>query len=1110
MNRLLYFFLLALLCIYQSQVTFSSTSSKAVRVELFSIEDGLSQTAVSCLHLDSYGFIWVGTQDGLNRYDGYGFTSYRNHPLDSTTLANNYINTIREDKQGNLWIGTWSGLSYFDRRKERFKNYYHKPNDETSLSDNRIFSIYQDSYGIIWVKTVASLDRYDPNTDSFIRYPHYSDVFTYSSENNDFVVFEDRNSRLWVGTKEGLMIFDRQLGLFKRYSNIPNKENSLSNNRVKDVYEDKTGNIWVATSYGLNLYRPNSDDFKRLVHNPNDYSSLPNNIVNLIFEDTWGNLWVGTDAGLFKLNPSDLRFETYGLFAKGNELVTPTITSIVEDSSNILWIGTISGLIKWDRKAQKFKLFSKFNDGSNMFSGNSIASLYEDKQGLIWVGTWGTGLHILDKEQNKVIKYYEASSNRRIVNDYVHAIHETRGGEVLIGTRNGVQYFDGTKGVFIDFFNRYGIDASPVFNDNRVFDIAEERDGNLWFATRIGLHRFNGEKLTSFYFNPNNSNSISSNEVHTLAIDGDSLLWVGTFDGLNRIRLSDLRITRYKKESVFKKGNLISNDIISLSVCSRGKIWIGTSSGLHCYSHLTNDFALFTETEGIPNNLIYSILEDNRGNIWMSTNWGLAMLNPETKSIVSYGISDGLQSYEFNVGASFKSVKGELFFGGISGFNTFFPDSISMNTNIPRVIITSFDVIGPQGRISIPVHNQEYIEIDDSFSLINIEFAALDFTRPEKNQYRYKMEGLDSDWIDLGYKRSATFSWLREGTYVFKVKGSNSDGVWNEQGAVLKIVVKTVFWKTRTAQFLYIVLVVLSLVLFLRTRTRMLRKTSRLLRERELSMKEIELQKEELLLKNKSITDSINYAKRIQEALIPSEEQFLRILPDSFILYMPKDIVSGDFYWINETHNKIFVAAVDCTGHGVPGAFMSIIGVELLRNTTNIMGLNDAAEILNRLDRGVFETFTKGTEVSFMSVKDGMDVSFCVIDKENNTLQFAGAFSNLYLIRDSKIIELKGDRYTVGVGAEPDRPVFNSHFIQIEPDDMVYIFTDGYIDQFGGPEGKKYKFRRFRQLLLTIHQLPLDEQKEQLKRSISEWRGSHEQVDDILIIGIRTDLSCLF
>jgi serine phosphatase RsbU (regulator of sigma subunit) len=374
----------------------------------------------------------------------------------------------------------------------------------------------------------------------------------------------------------------------------------------------------------------------------------------------------------------------------------------------------------------------------------------------------------------------------------------------------------------------------------------------------------------------------------------------------------------------------------------------------------------------------------------------------------------------------------------------------------------------------------------------------------------YKVEGLDNDWIELGTKRSATFSNPGEGTYLFSVKGSNNDNVWSEQDETIRIIVKTLFWKSKVAIAIYSLLVFVALFVFVRSRTLNQRRTSRLLKEREQTMSKIERQKEELIIKNKSITDSIHYAKRIQEALIPGESHFKQIIPDSFILYLPKDIVSGDFYWINETQNKIFVAVIDCTGHGVPGAFMSIIGIELLRNITNIQGVNDAAEILNRLNVGVYDTFRVGVGQGETNVKDGMDVSFCVLDKENNTLQFAGAFTNLYIIRDSKIIEIKGDRFSVGTEGEMEKPLFKSHIIPIEQSDMIYMFTDGYVDQFGGAEGKKFKFRRFRHLLLSIHKLPLEEQKKGLRDSILEWRGDQEQVDDILIIGIKPDLSCFF
>lgn len=1108
MKRLPAHLSLSLLFIFHSLIA-AIASPPASRVDLFNIENGLSQTAVLCLLHDSYGFIWIGTQDGLNRFDGYGFTVFRNHPLDKTSLPNNYINSLCEDHNGNLWVGTWNGLSRYDRNQDIFINYFHSPENENSLSHNRIYYVFCDRQGVIWVKTIASLDRYDPETDSFVRYPHYSDIFTFSSENNDFDIFEDSQNRLWVGTKEGLMLFDRQIGLFKRYQHDPSKKNSLSSNRVKDIFEDAEGNIWVATNRGLNLLDFKNGSFTRFLHIPGDPHSLPDDALNTIFQDKQGTIWIGSEQGVCSFDPKKRIFSPQIFYHRGNELYATSITSFVEDNADILWVGSLMGLIKWDKKSQKFNLYDKYPDGTNIFSSNYVASLFEDEKGALWVGTWGTGLFHFDRKTLRTQKFSESSRDYNICNDYVHVIYRTVGNQLLIGTRNGVQRYVPENHSFVNLFGSLDQHFRILFNDNRVYDMLEDSKGNLWIATHVGLHCYNGKGITSYYHSPADSTSLSSNEIHALALDGKTL-WVGTFNGLNRINLDNFEIQRYKESPRFSPGDLIANDIVSLMLSSNGVLWVGTSSGLQYYMPEQDAFALYTVSDGLPNNLINSMQEDRSGKIWVSTNWGLAAINPEDNTITPYGVNDGLQSYEFNTGASHKSKSGELFFGGIAGFNAFYPDSLKHNTTIPPIVISSFEIISFTGKKALPIQGKTEIVISENFSLINIEFAALDFTHPEKNCYKYEMEGLENEWVDLGTKRSASFSNLREGTYVFRVIGSNSDGVWNEEGVSLRIVVKVKFWKSKVAFVMYTFLLVASLIIFLRTRNKMLRKTNRLLKERESTMKEIELQKEELFLKNKSITDSIHYAKRIQEALIPTEAFFRSILPDSFILYMPKDIVSGDFYWINETKNKIFVAVIDCTGHGVPGAFMSIIGIELLRNLTINLGINNSAEILNRLDRGIHEIFSNDVDDYMTKVKDGMDVSFCVIDKELNTLQFAGAFNNLYLIRDSKLTEIKGDRFTVGVGGVQETPLFNSHSMDLKPDDMIYLFTDGYIDQFGGSEGKKFKFRRFRHLLLNIHKLPLEEQKKQLHETINDWRGAQEQVDDILIIGIKTDLSCFF
>ncbi len=1107
MLRLLVFrvFLLFLLV-----VCLSHSESYATGVVMFNVAKGLSQSTVTSVIQDSKGFLWIATQDGLNRYDGYSFKPYRNNPLDTNSLSNNNINSICEDRYGNIWLGTNLGLSMLNRKTGRFINYFTKANDPKTISDNRIYCVYEDKEGTIWAKTSLSVDKLNSDRRTFTRFPHYNDLFTFSTDQSDFDILEDSQGVLWVGTKDGLCFLDRKLNIYKRFSHDPNNPKSISGDKVKCIYEEADGNIWIGTDNGLNLYNRNTGEFTSFFSKSSKSNKLQSSTINAVYKDSRGLVWIGTDIGFSSFNTVTHSITTYNdLTSNGEKLLKPSITSFVEDKSGILWIGTFQGLIKWDRKPSKFNLFSKNRDGIPLFDNNFIGSICQDKSGTLWIGTWGSGLFQFNPTTNEKV-HFSALKEGRIVNDFVYSIFLNSNDELIIGTRDGVQIYLPTQKQFVDYFKYKNINSLGLFNNNRVYAFAEDRKGNLWIATRIGLLQVKSKELIGYYNNPNDTNSITSGEVYDVIVDKKGLVWAGSLNGLNRINPDTKRVDRFVRNPNFTGQQLISNDILSLLEDTDGNLWIGTSSGLHVFDVNTGKVKLYTEDNGLPNNIIYSLEEDNKGHIWMSTNWGLAMLNPKTESVKTYDVADGLQSQEFNVGSSFKSRSGKLYFGGISGFNSFYPDSIIANKNIPNIAITNFDLIGSKEKKTISVDGLTEIEIPQNFSVFTIDFASLDFTRPENNLYEYQMLGLSDQWIELGTKHSATFSNLSAGTYIFTVRGSNSDLTWNDKGVSLKILVNIPFWRTKMAFVIYIILGVLAGFLYLRNRTKHFRKTKKLLTEREFAMAEVEMQKEELIIKNKSITDSINYAKRLQEAIMPSAAQYHKLLPDSFLLYMPKDIVSGDFYWVNETKNKIFVAVVDCTGHGVPGAFMSIIGIELLRNITNVQGVNDSAEILNRLNTGVIQTFSKESNEEGAFVKDGMDVAFCVIDKENNILQYSGAFSNLYLVRDSKIIEVKGDRYSVGMGNKAEQQLFSSHYIPIHPDDMLYIFTDGYVDQFGGPENKKYKFRRFRHLLLNVHKLPIETQRQYVKDSIMEWKGDNEQVDDILIIGIKPDLSCLF
>jgi len=638
----------------------------------------------------------------------------------------------------------------------------------------------------------------------------------------------------------------------------------------------------------------------------------------------------------------------------------------------------------------------------------------------------------------------------------------------------------------------------------------QDRLGNIWFATANGVHKYTKRlnEIRSYYTIFSKDESFEIKLAYNLLEDQAGNMWISTDNGLVKYNQDDETFLVFRKRSPDNPDGLSSQTVYFIHEDSKNGLWLGTASGLNKYTPDDDKFTYFTEFEALSNNHMYSILEDQDSFLWLSTNRGLFRFEPVYGDFMEFDLSDGLQNYEFNLGASYKSESGEFFFGGISGLNHFYPDSIQFNEHIPAVSFTTFeiDVGGRFGSKRLPLERTETIRVRKGNRIFTIGFAALDFTSPENNHYMYKMVkyGNEGSWIRAGNQHYVTFYNLSPGRYNLSVKGSNNDNHWNENEVEINVEIPPPFWKSIQAYLLYFFTAALLIFTLIWVITRSLRRSNRILKEKEITSREIEKHRQELIFKNKNITDSINYAKRIQLALLPSMETFKKILPGSFILFKPKDIVSGDFYWINEDKNKVYVAAVDCTGHGVPGAFVSIIGFELFRKLTSGEGVRNPAQILDSLNENFSDIFSDGEQVY---LKDGMDLSLCVIDKNENYLEYSGAFNPLYLVRDETIIEIKANRFSVGadVHFSAEQRAFKSHRIYLQKGDIMYMFSDGYADQFGGPEGKKFKYRRFRHLLLTIHKLPLDKQKAILDASIEEWRGDYDQVDDIMVIGIKTD-----
>ncbi len=1095
--------IIIVLCAFITGIWTTRASSKSLEAgALYTIQNGLSQTLVTCVVQDSKGFVWIGTVDGLNRFDGYDFVVYRHHPDDSFSISDNYIRTICEGVNGDIWIGNNEGLNRLERSTSRFIS-YNLGSDYPISQSKTIFKIAIDNDKNLWAKTRTGIIRLNINSGKVVAYDHLNDEFTYSDPAISFPVFIDSKGSVWVGTKDGLNYFNKDLELFQRYVNDVNDPFSISDNIVKTIFEDKQGVLWIGTRNGLNKMI-GQNRFERFLY------SEPKKDISCIFQDKTGMMWVGCRDGLVSFNSSENNFTFYNKLVNNNrEYLCTGISDIYEDRSHVLWICSYEGLIKVDKKSSKFNLYRNAGNEPRGFSSNTFSSILVDKTGLIFLGTRGAGLNIFDRKRGTVVspELLHNSNGNHSADENVYSLFRDSKGLIWIGTDNGVFIYNPetrVKNTITQISPK--VDAN-VFRNNRVNKFIEDIKGNIWIATNKGLHVYNRELLSlkSSYKIFYNDLIIPLTEINCIIQDGEGFVWMGTNNGLIKYDPGTGMCMQFQRKGLYSGNGISSNHVFTL-YDQDSILWIGTAYGLNRLDKKLSYIRLYSERSGLPNNKINSIEQDSHGTLWISTNKGLVSFDPFTEVFKPYDVVDGLQGYEFLVGSSFKTDEGEIFFGGLSGLNSFYPDSMRSNSYLPEINITSIEFISKDGLRRIAIDKLDKIEIPPGVKIVTIYFSAHDFTHPEKNNYAYRLardKSKNSEWIYLGNHHTATFTNLSEGNYVFQVKGSNNDLQWNEEGSQLIIVVKVPWYKSRIAVYFFYVFGILFFISMVYFWTRNLRSANKILRDKEAASKLVAQQKEELAIINKDLTDSINYAKRIQDAMMPPHNLFGKLFKDSFVYFRPKNIVSGDFYWINESNGKIFVASVDCTGHGVPGAFMSLIGIELFRRITNIRGIEQPAQILNILNDNFAGIFS---DEGGLTIKDGMDVALCVFDKNNSTVEFAGAVSQVYVIRDKKIIEIKGDRYSIGINvndARGERFKYNNNKMDLRENDCLYIFSDGFVDQFGGPIGKKYKKRRFRHLLLNIHEASMKNQMEMIDRSFNDWKGNLEQIDDILVIGIK-------
>jgi len=826
--------------------------NNSIRFKRLSIADGLSQSAVSCILQDGRGFMWFGTEDGLNRYDGYKFKVYKHDPMNPASMSNNYVKAVCEDrgeKRNVIWVGTYGGgLNKFDRETEQFTRYQAASDNASGLSSNYANCIYQDRSGIVWIGTDDGLNKFDPESESFIHYRRESTNRNWISNEKIVSVCEDSTGLLWLGMEDGLCAFHPKTETFISFRN---QRQTFHNKRATAIFKDQSSRVWVGTSEGLYTFHPPKETVVHYTSNADNPNTLSDNRILSLYQDRSGALWVGTENGLNRMDSKTKTFTRYeNDISNSKSLINNQVLSIFEDRSGVLWVGTQAGLSTYDQQEKRFVHYQSTPNNPNSLSNNIVRSILEDRDGqVLWIGTFG-GLNRFDREKEKFI-FYQADPNdpNSLSNNHVMSLCEDQdeNGKMLwIGTSSGLDRLNVKKQQFTHFHfnprNPHGLSSDLV----RV--VYKDRSGTLWVGTENGLNQYDRTKtrFIRYKYDPDDSTSLSNNFVYSIFEDQSGVLWVGTVNGLNQLNRGTnsgetARFIRYHADPS-DPGGLSSNEIFSIYEARSGDIWIGTPSGLNKFNRAKKIFTHYTERDGLPNNLIYAILEDEGGCLWLSTNRGLAKFDPKTEVFSNYDVEDGLQSNEFNLGAFFRSPGGEMFFGGINGLNSFYPDSIRNNPYIPQIAITDFQIfnrsipIGEEGRGGRIILKKSIIETDAmrlSYKdrVLSFEFAALHYSSPTKNRYAYKLEGFEKDWNEVGNRHFATYTNLPPRNYIFRVKGSNNDGVWNEKGIALKLVVVPPFWQTWWFRMCGILSMLLLIFMVYQIRINTIRVRSRRLEE---------------------------------------------------------------------------------------------------------------------------------------------------------------------------------------------------------------------------------------------------------------------------------------
>ena len=789
-------FLFLFICIFSNNVY--AKKNYNINFQSITIDDGLSQSLAEYIYQDSFGYIWIGTNDGLNRYNGNEFKVYKNIRNDENSISNNMISSLVEDNDKNLWIGTDGGLNKMNLITGDITRYLVSEEDKL-YSNTVVDELLFDSKGRLWVCTINGLNLYDSENDKFIK------VATDYLENKGLqAIEEDHEGNIWVSTRDGLYKYNHEKNQVESFYHDENDENSISENNVFSLYYDDK-KLWIGTKTGgLNIMNLEDFSIKRYYHDSNNPNSIPSNLIRDILKDMDGTIWLATDQGLATFDEDDETFYTYKTNVDKFSICDDNIVKLYQDRLGVIWVGTFNGISKFSIN-KTFKVYRNDPSDNNSISNSSVCGIYEDDEGMVWVGTFNSGINRIDMVNGTITRYYNDNNKNSLSSNRIKDITGI-GNEIWIATDNGLNMYDKSTGKFTVYKNSE--DKNSVVNSEiRVLYI--DSDGLLWIGTRGGISTFDRKDKFTSYNEIFEKNGVYEKTISAIYEDSQSIMWfgLGNDGGLVKYNRETGEIKNYLTDDE-NKNSLSSNTVRCIAEDSYGHIWIGTQDGLNKLNKETEEFTVYTYADGLSNNFIYGVIVDSYDNIWVSTNYGVSMYDQDDDKFVRYYEADGLATNEFNGFSYHKNRKGEIYFGGVNGLTKFNPIELQLNMRTDNVIVDSVKTSG-----GLEVNLRDNIILEHDSRELYIKFFIPEYKNTNQMQYAYKLEGMDNDWTFSGSENYARYASLPPGNYKMLMAGRNYNGVWSDVSSI-DIKVRNSIWKTPIAYFIYVVIIMTVIYYF--------------------------------------------------------------------------------------------------------------------------------------------------------------------------------------------------------------------------------------------------------------------------------------------------------